>query len=58
MNTISTQYNKALVVVLGAILIPVFKGFGIELDNEFIQALVLLIIASYVYFVPNKKAGE
>ena len=52
------QYNKALVVVLGAILVPLASNFGLDLSNEVIQSLVMLLTAAAVYFVENKKVTK
>lgn len=49
------RYNKAIVVVLGALLIPVLAQVGITLDTTIEQALGLVVTAALVWFVPNRK---
>lgn len=46
------NFRKAIVAVAGALLI-VFDGFGIDVDQDTLDAVVAAVTALAVYVIPN-----
>lgn len=54
-DTKGSQYNKAIVAVIGAI-VTVLAAQGINVDPEITTSVTTLVTALVVYLVPNKEA--